>query len=283
MKRITADIIINRLLTEFGYKDLNKLDIYEYIGWAISEIGYGLDQEIAYAQAAVDFHKIPYPCDMIMYLNCYYKGKVLPRKGSILPYNQGAFDYLQSTIQDRITLLSETDLRLELERTGENRDAIISEIIESYKLIKSEEISVDLDNWAFPEENLIKTSLEEGNVWLQYTKVSTDSNGIPYIYNEVNYINAILYYCSFILIQRGYIHPSINYATATELKDRYFLRARNYEKRMDEEQKLDFINNWSVAISNVFRNNTVDKNVNINFNKSTNTLKSSEIDSSFNI
>lgn len=249
MKRVSSDYIINRLLSEFGYKNISKNDIYEYIGNAIQQLGYGLFETVEYKQFPISFYKIAYPCDSIKVLNVYYKGKLIPPKTCRNYNNVSPFGWLEEKVVTGLTHLAIE--QFDNLQFGLDREKLLAEVIDSFSVIeKQNRVIVDESKWIEYKETHIGTSIEEGNGYLEYTTFALDENGVPLLHDEIHYLNAILYYCSFILIQSGYVHPTINYMNALELKDMHFGKALNYERRMTEQQRESFKNTWTNVLNN---------------------------------
>jgi hypothetical protein len=252
-KKITADYIINRLLSEFGFKNISKTDIYEFIGTAVQELGYGLFEDIVYKQAPINFFRIAYPCDSLQVLNVYYKGKILPPKRCNDYQKISPFGWLEEVVVSGLNHLSVENF--DTLEYGLDREKLLSEVIDSLAIIQNQNrVLVDTSNYVEYLDKFINTSIEEGNVYLEYTTFALDENGVPYLHDEIKYLNAILYYCAFILIQSGYQHPTISYPNALELKNLHFTKAVNEERKMNSIQKRAFLSTWT----NVLKDSTKD-------------------------
>lgn len=251
MKRVSARVIVNDLLTQFGFTSLVEADIFDFIGDAIKLIGYGLHQEVLYTQTNIDFFKIHYPCNCIKFLNAYHNGKLLERKHCTKGYNNKPFGWLEEVLIDDIKLIQVRDKIIALENQDieelEARELLLRDVIKSFDFIQGYNKKVHLDdhNWIKEGKNVIETSLEQGNVYLEYIGMALDEEGIPLLYDEVRYLNAIKYYCTFILIQSGNVHPTISYEKAEQLQTRWILKAQNYHRRFDAESAQQFRAVWT--------------------------------------
>jgi len=248
--RISSDYINNSLINRFGFKNLNNTAIIEHIGDVVSLLGYGLHTRVEYKQVPINFYRIPYPCNTVEFYNVYYKGRKLNRKTCDKnPYqHSNPFSWLETVITGNINQITTLDIQttLQNEDTLDDRASLLEEVIESFSVIdKYNSTLVDNSNWIEPKKNIIETSIESGNVYVEYSTFALDSRGYPYLHNEQRYLDAVIYYCAAMLIQSGYIHPTISYESAMNKMETYIARARNYERRFTPEQAQEFKENWT--------------------------------------
>ena len=250
LPRISSNYIVNALLTEYGFTNLNEADIYDYIGDAISLIGHGLHQDVLYTQAKIDFFRIHYPCNSTQLLNVYYNGKIIPRKSCRNDEENRPFGWLENEIIDDVKLIQVRDSITALEDQSqediEDRELLLRDIIRSFDFIhKYKKVQIDRSKWIDPKVNIIETNIEEGTVYIEHLGIAVDDEGIPMVYDEIHYLTALKYYCVFILIQSGIKHPVISYGDALSLKDTWIGKAKNYSKRLDAVKAHAFKSNWT--------------------------------------
>lgn len=258
--RISSDYIVNTLMRRFGFKNLNVADIIEHIGDVVGLLGYGLHTRVEYKQVPINFFRISYPCNTVEFYNVYYKGRKVNRKTcNKNPYaHSNPFSWLETVVTSNIqhiTTLDKIKETLSSEDTLDDREDLLSEVIDSFSVIdKYNSILIDDSNWIEPKKNIIETSIEQGNVYVEYSTFALDDRGYPYLHNEQRYLDAVVYYCSAMLIQSGYIHPTISLPFAIERMETYIARARNYEKRFTEEQANAFKNSWTNLLKDSHNN-----------------------------
>lgn len=249
-KRVSCSYILNSLMTEFGFKNLNSSDIFDYIGDCIQLIGHGLHQEVQYHQTNIEFYRIHYPCNMTQFLNVYYNGKIVARKSCKRNHENRPFGWIESAIVDDVKLIQVRDSITALEDQSqeevEARELLLQDIIKSFDFVhKYKKVQVDNSNWVNPTENLIETSIEQGTVYIEYQTIAVDEDGIPLLFDEIKYLNAIKYYCAFILIQSGIKHPVISYGDALALYKDWIGQAKNEAKKLTPLQAHEFKTNWT--------------------------------------
>lgn len=250
MKRVSSKYIINSLQSEFGFKNLNTSDVFDYIGDAVQLIGGGLHQDILYKQAKIDFYKIHYPCEVNEVLNVYYEGKIVSRKHCKVNSASRSFGWIENQITDDVRLLQLRDRITALEDQSqdelEDREKLLGDIIKSFDFVhKYKKVQIDNNKWVNFRENIIETNIEEGVVYLEYLSIAVDEEGLPILHDEIKYLNAIKYYCTFILIQSGVKHPVISYGDALSLKDIWIARAKNENRKLDTVTAHNFKSNWT--------------------------------------
>lgn len=248
--RINCDYITNRLIRSFGFRNITTSNVIEDIGDVIGLIGYGLHTNTIYRQVPINFYRIAYPCDTIEFYNVYYKGRKVNRKTcNNNPYiHSNPFSWLETVITSNINQITTLDIETTLQNndTLDDRAELLREVIESFSIIdKFNSVQIDQSNWIEPKKNIIETSIESGNVYIEYSTFAVDSRNYPLLYNEQRYLDAIVYYCAAMLIQSGYIHPTISYESAMDKMERYLAKARNYERRFTVEQAESFKANWT--------------------------------------
>lgn len=99
------------------------------------------------------------------------------------------------------------------------------------------------------EGNYIKTSFTEGKLRLHYIGFAVDNEGLPYILDEFNYIEAVKYYIIYQLALEGYKHPVLNYSEAFQLWETYFPRAQNAAVMPSIEGMENFKNSFLAFIT----------------------------------
>lgn len=248
--RISCDYITNRLIRSFGFRNITTTNIIESIGDVIGLIGFGLHTKVEYKQVPINFYRIAYPCNTIEFYNVYYKGRKINRKTcNSNPYmHSNPFSWLETVITSNIKQITTLDIQTTLQNqdTLDDREELLKEVIESFSVIdKFNSVQIDQSNWIEPKKNIIETSIESGNVYVEFSTFALDSRGYPYLHNEQRYLDAVTYYCSAMLIQSGYFHPTISYESAMDKMETYLARARNYEKRFTPEQAESFKSSWT--------------------------------------
>lgn len=263
-KYVSSKVILRRLKAEFGFNNFSEFDIYDSIGDCISLLGYGLSHKVKYTSALVDFGRIEYPCDLLSLHIVFHNGFIVPPLHSSCKssgfQNDGELPYLENEIIQKVTFLQSKDLQTALEEQTsedqEERENLINDIVRSYKLLTNEtkpskfKLKVSDRYWINPTDNIIKTNLPDGKITLRYYTLAKDEEGLPLIYNEIRYVNAILYYCAFILIQSGHVSPTVSYIDAFKLKEKHIQRAINYESRFTEESAKKFAAVWTNMLEN---------------------------------
>jgi hypothetical protein len=254
-KRISADYVLNSLINRFGFKGINDTAVFENIGDAINLIGYGLHLETKYKQVEINFYKIPYPCDCVNFYNAYYKGRKLLRKTNRkINETSNPYSWLENTITANIKQINTLDIEetLQNQDTLDDREDLLKQVIESFSVIDTwNSVQIDNSNWIEDKSNIIETSIESGNVYLEYSVFAVDERGVPYLYDEQRYLDGVIYYCAAMAIQSGYQHPTISYPMAMDNMERYLARARNFEKRLTPIQAGNFKDTWTNMVSDL--------------------------------
>lgn len=99
----------------------------------------------------------------------------------------------------------------------------------------------------------IKTSFEDFWIAIQYKAFALDNDGYPLIPDDVAYQEALSWYCTMKILQRGEKHPVIDWQTARQEWQRYCTQARNASNMPDKNEYREFYKRWVTMIPNYDR------------------------------
>lgn len=255
-KYISTKAIIGSIIRDFGINSFTfNNDIIEWIGDAIDLIQtqiYGY--EIKYEKVVISDFKIPIPHDAITVYNIFHNGYPLIKGFKNYAYcdtNITGFDYLQTDLVQ--TINANSKLCETITDCCSIKKSLIDEILSRTDSLRKDFLfysrpSTDKTYNYQITPHCIKTTLDEGDIIIQYLSFATDTDGFPLVVDLPLFKEFVKYYCMSKLIQRGVKHPTLNFETIYQLQKEYKIKATNESKTLTDIDLDNFTSKWSSLI-----------------------------------
>lgn len=105
---VSIDHVYSRISLTLNLDDDNEyLNIYEFIGWAIREIGAHGTLEMVTKQLAIEDHRVELPCDFFRLRQICYNGWPLTWSSRTFKYQ---YLLCEECVNDRSSVLKQTQL-----------------------------------------------------------------------------------------------------------------------------------------------------------------------------
>jgi hypothetical protein len=110
----------------------------------------------------------------------------------------------------------------------------------------------------YVESDYIKTTFQNGYVYLSYQAFPTDDNGWPLVPKSYAFRQALYWYVIMKMMEGGFEHSNrqINYQTAMLQWEKYCTQAESESKFPDLDRYESFMNQWVRLIPNINRAET---------------------------
>lgn len=195
------------------HKSTKVSEIIEYIGEAISLMS--SESTSITGNQRFDFtdHILELPCYIQQVIKILYEGQPLNLGTSVLNTADTRDSFLHNNqygIAPYGTMVSPTAF----EFTGFEKGLGLYEPITTKNVLGSRYYNVEVGN-------LVKFSFPEGCVDVHYKGNPVDSEGYPFVIDNEEYKNGIIYHTLSRLILTGYQHPTLSFKDANELARRH--------------------------------------------------------------
>lgn len=258
---LSSKSVIEAIRRRFGlrHSSIPKTDVIEFIAEAIGLLEYGIGMDIQFHESNIEFYRAGYPCDMVDLYNIYYNGKLLPeyRCRNTCRYQRNPIYSFENEVISKINVLEknqklseDVDSYLEGNITKTN---LLEDILtaNTSHLILEHGIQVSTNHWYKKNIHNIETSIEEGNITIEYLTFAVDDEGYPLVLDEIKYRLAIEHYVLYNLILSGYKHPTIKLDNAEYMKDRAMQKAKNQNKKLGIKELDEFKNVFTNLLGRV--------------------------------
>jgi hypothetical protein len=232
-KEIVSKIIRDARLNNLTYADY----IFEWIGDAVDQITVKWRLPKTYKKITITDHTAELPCELVSIEAVVYNGTRL-RYGSTDLDPKALNNY--PTCESILTSYFISD---PTDQAYKNQ--------QSYALLRGEDLKPALSTWSSMdfyqiEPGYIKTSFQEGDIYIFYRHRPVDKFGLPIIPDVKEAREGIFWFVVSKLIFSGYSMPDgkITYDYADKKATRLLKKAKNSIKALNKDEKEQAIQMW---------------------------------------
>lgn len=256
---ISSKSILSKIPSRFGIQIDSIPDCIEWIGDAISEIGYHIGFVNQIRKVKVTNYKIELPCDFHSLNYFVYNGKKL--KYGFQEKEGNRYENTTSELDEVMSMFNNSNLEITVNDCCIDVDAEDKE----YSL---EMLNKRVNNFVKPLATVTYhkdyyytnsgqgySTNAEGYIYIFYKAFPLDDEGFPMIVNEIKYRNAIMYFIVKCLLTTRK-HPVLNYPTIKEESDSWIFKAANEHSKFTREDMDSFVSNWTNMLFRIRADNT---------------------------
>ena len=195
--------VIAKVYRDFRIKEEDRvLDMIEWAGEALEQIGTFEQLETKTEPFCVDCHRIPIPCGLVYLNQIRHNGvPMLPSTNSFGPTDK---------FFDR-NFPADTGLPYSINQRG----------LDNATLVPSENICTPDQNTYWVVPGYIKTSFSSGTVEISYQRVPLDDEGYPLIPDEVSFKEAVYRYIIMKMIYPDWVMGTIRDSVYSHAQERW--------------------------------------------------------------
>jgi len=227
VKPIIGRVIRNTRMTDMTYAD----DILEWIGEALNRMMIRWRLEKTHKVLTVSNHSAPLPCGLVSLAAVVYNGYRLRKGTGSIDVRIKAWRDVEGDIDSYF--VTDTNIK------AEDLNAQNYTILRGENIKKDTTLSTGFGEYYDLQYDTIKTSFEEGEITICFTKSPVDKEGYPLVPDLEEAREACFWYVCSKLVFSGYTLPNaeMTYSYCDAKATQFFRKAKNIIKEQSEDEK----------------------------------------------
>lgn len=266
IKTISVGYLMQQVQSRFKVNHSNwRADALDNVGLIIEEIGYHTGFKSKNVCVEIKNYKAQMPREIVSVGEIIYNGcplVIASQRDAITTRRLNAPKLRLATSEDVLELDKESKRLKELQAmyliapTPELLDAIVDSQRKVSLLVEGvtyqnrlNDIGVD---WYEMDGGYIKTSFENGIIYIDADVFQTDDQGLPMVVDTFKYREACIWGMLYYIMLAGYVHPVVTLAYTEGQKDFFVGQARNEPKMLSIDRHQRFTEIWSSITRGIY-------------------------------